>query len=628
MIALIVLILVIAVAVAIAGNRAYSPPFPASDGDGGASLGVDSGRLILYGVSFIGLMGFLFAAMGLVSVGLAQTVFASHNLMSSNDARTQLSYYLAALLVATPLWLVFWTLVQRRIDRWPVERQAPERRLYFALVFAIAGVVSLYALHTIVRVLITLPAPHNGDASLRDGVSALIRLLVYGGAWLYYTRLAYRERSSRERDPARDLALSVVSGFSLTFLAIGGVSFIATVLQHLVPGTGSVFLIGSSGSPWKEYGEPVAWLIAGAAVWTAASIHDARYPGVRAFRVPYLYVVLLVSAAGTVGFGVDALYELVRLAFGYRPDAPWGFLAGTMSFVLTLGAIWAFHWQVLRRQAMLWESQPDDGGIPWPRRPYLTVLSFAGLALASAGAVTIIWVGLDALFSAHSAFLGSAWWRDQLSVGVALLLGGAAAWLRPWAMLQAAAQRSPRERRTQARRWLLGAVILGSALIGVGFLIAFLWLILQMVLGASNATEADKVASAFKYVATALVAAGIAAYHAIVLRSDLRAGTGRGARIRVSVLVTPAATDTLAGLARRIGHDVTVAGYLTSDTADAGVPLDALDGRLDELARAGASQALLILSPDSAVIYPYSRNRPAPRPGPAEPDLHVAPTTP
>src|SRR5947209_4829595 len=366
MIEIVAVILVVAIAVAVGGKSFMGGTLPASGADDRPSVGVDSGRLILYGVSFIGLMGSLFAVMGLGDVGLAQSLFASHNLISPDAARTQISYSLAALIVAGPLWLVFWRLVERRVERSPLERQAPERRLYFALVFAINGVVSLYAFHTLVRVLITLPAPGNGDASLRDGASALIQLLVYGGAWLYYTRLATRERASTDRDPARDLALYVISAFSLSFLAIGGVGFLGAVLHHLVSGSGSGLLVGSSGSPWKEFGEPVAWLVAGGAAWVAATVYDARYPRVRAFRTPYLYGVLLVAAAGTVGFGIDMLYELVRLLFGYRPDVAWGFLTDTLPIVLTLGAIWAYHWQVLRRQAALSETEEADAGIPWP----------------------------------------------------------------------------------------------------------------------------------------------------------------------------------------------------------------------------------------------------------------------
>src|SRR5438270_8551265 len=98
MIAVVVVVLVLAIAAAVARKSFMGGPLQASNPDSHPSVGIESGRLILYGVSFIGLMGALFAAMGLVSVGLAQTVFASHNLMSPNDARNQLSYFLAALI--------------------------------------------------------------------------------------------------------------------------------------------------------------------------------------------------------------------------------------------------------------------------------------------------------------------------------------------------------------------------------------------------------------------------------------------------------------------------------------------------------------------------------------------------
>ena len=88
-----------------------------------------------------------------------------------------------------------------------------------------------------------------------------------------------------------------------------------------------------------------------------------------------------------------------------------------------------------------------------------------------------------------------------------MLAIGTVVWLRPWLLLQTAAQSSLRERSMPARRWLLGAVVLIGALMGVGFLVALLWLVFRMVLGGPH--DAGTLANIFKYGATSLIAGAV-----------------------------------------------------------------------------------------------------------------------
>src|SRR5437764_1185394 len=193
----------------------------------------DAGRLMLYLLSLAGLMVFLFAVMGLVSIILANTVFSSRDLISANEAREQGSYYLAALIVATPLWLSFWRVIRSRIARRPEEGDAPERCLFFGIVLMATSIVALGGIHTLLRVVFTLPDVHDSDAALKDGAQSFIQLLVYGGALLVSVRTAWRERGITERDPARDLGLYALTLYALGFLTVGLLNALAVVIAQL-----------------------------------------------------------------------------------------------------------------------------------------------------------------------------------------------------------------------------------------------------------------------------------------------------------------------------------------------------------------------------------------------------------
>jgi hypothetical protein len=571
----------------------------------GGTPAPDTGRLLTYGVAFGGLMGSLFGATGLIGLLLAETVFSSSNVISATDAREQSSYYLAALLVCTPIWLMFWRMAQRRINRVPQDRQAGDRRLFFALVFLTTAVTSLFALHTILRVVLTLPGPTQLDATIRDGVSAGIRLLVYGGAGLIYTRLAWTERSTTRRDPARDLALYVLSGFALGFLALGVINVLALLVDVILGFSAQVLLGSTPNSLLTAWGEGAAWVLAGGAVWAAVSWIERRYDGVRAFRVPYLYIVLALSVGLTIESGGSLTYELIRRGLGYAPDSMWQFLHDALPPLIVAATVWAHHWTMLRHQSTF--DRLGGDAIPWPRRPYLAALAFVGTALAAVGASLILWVAIDAAFPRHSLG-GSGWWRDQTSSGLMLLAIGAGIWFRAWATLQAAVQVDPRENVRESRRRLLGGIVLLAALAGVGFTIACLWVVFRMLLGASHDTTT--ISEAIRYLATALVTGGLIAYYGPLLRAALRRGVGSVARLRIVALVRPELEDAVAQLSRRIGQRIEVIGYLSADVRPGDTEVEALASALASCADSGATRALLVWGLAGGVVYPYSRKVP------------------
>lgn len=575
-----------------------------TDNDGKVQIGepgisVDGVRFLTYAVSFVGLMAFLFAVYGLFGRVLPETVFRAR------DVREQASYYLATLIVATPLWLGFWRLAKRRIVRSPQERDAPERRLYFALVFAIAATVALFALHTLLRVVLTLPGPHDTNTVLRDSAESATRLIVYSAALFGYTRLAWRERPIEERDPAHDCALYILTAYSLVFLSVGLMNAIAAIV-NLVQGTQQSILLGSTpDSVAVLWGQTAAWIISGGAVWAVITRYDQSRPGVRAFRVPYLYIVLGVSILITLAYSGQLLYELVRRGFGYQTGDNWGFLHGAVPPLLVGAMIWAYHWAVLRRQADLGGAGAQPRVLPWPRRWPLAGLSFVGLAISAPAAVALLWVVLDFLFKTHDRI--GEWWRDTTSVSIAALLIGSGVWLPAWSILQRAAESEPQARTSRPRRWFLGGVTLIAMLLAVAFAIALLWLAVRIVLGGPH--DAPTISDMLKYLSAAVVAAALAAYHGGCLRGETRTKAGRGAPLLIAALLAPGGERALAEVTSQFGRRIEVLGYLTTSEVGPVTSLPALAEQLMSLDASGIERVMLVLGPDGGTAYPFSPER-------------------
>jgi len=100
--------------------------------------------------------------------------------------RDRTSYYLASIVVGTPIWLSLWLLAQRRLGRSPLERQARERRWYLAAIFAVTSVVALFGLRFLLQDVLILPGADNVTLTVRDGIFAGARLLVWGAVWLAF----------------------------------------------------------------------------------------------------------------------------------------------------------------------------------------------------------------------------------------------------------------------------------------------------------------------------------------------------------------------------------------------------------------------------------------------------------
>lgn len=606
---LLVIVVLTVVAAIVSGGLARVWPAlrPASGGRGQAvpSVSWDAERIFIYALAFAGLMAMVYAIAGLAATVVVAAAQQSSALIGGSVVRDRTSYYLASIVVGTPIWLSLWLLAQRRLGRSPLERQARERRWYLAAIFAVASVVALFGLRSLLQNILTLPGADDITLTVRDGIFAGARLLVWGIVWWVYARLGWRERSPGDRDVAHDVAVYVLSGFALIFLVIG----LGEAGRHIIgDAIAPTRLADGNKSLWRDWGDIAAWVVTGGLAWATIWRYDLVRGGHRLARVYYLYLVLAVSAPAALFNGGNCLYEILRRAFGYHTAQPLLFLQDVLPPLLIGGAVWAYHWTVMRDQAGLArDTDAPSGALPWPRHPAVVVLNLGGLVVTSVALTSLLWLAIDRVLNTGVALSGGDWWRDRLSVGLTGVLIGALIWLPAWAILQRSAAADPvREQRIQIRFRLLGLIVLAGILASIGFAVALLWTVFRAMLGGTF--DAETTSGVLKDLIAVLVALALAGYHAVYLRGERRRQLARPREVRVLALVMAGADDVLAEIARAGGRTIELLGHLDGDPEGHTVDPSGLEGRLAALeAEGSADGTLLIVRPDGVDLFAYTR---------------------
>lgn len=588
-------------------------------------------RTLVYTLAFVGLMAVVGAVSGLLALGaglVIQNTTTLGTVISNQDARTQASYLLAALIVGLPVWRYFWHLAQRRVERTPEERNALERRLFFAAVFAVTSILSLIALQGLLQNLLQLPPATDQLTLAKGAVMFAAQLLAYGVAWLYYARIGWSERSPRASDVPHDLAVYALTACALVMLVVGSFDAMRHVIMALQGTTDAP--VHTTNVTWTAWASIASFLLVGGAVWGAIWRYDLARGGRRLIRVIYLYLVLTVAVPTTAIGGGVLLAESLRRAFGYQvlSGNNWAFLVDSIPPLVIGGALWAYHWMILRRQAALFERPaPTTGSIRRPQRLYFADLSLSGLVTTAIAFVSLLWLAIDWLLGAHEvAYLGSSWWVDRLSWSLAGLLVGAALWLPTWARLQQAASANPQhERAAWERRWLLGLIVIAAILAGLGFAVGAFY---QAFRGLLQTTDANTLSDGLRYGGAVVVMAAVAAYHGLIFQRDRRFVVPAPARMPVDALITHGTEEMLNELRERSGQHIERIGYLAP--GDLGLPTDlvTLHDQLATLAtRDHVDRAVLILRADGGILYPYTRNPQPARPEPVpDEDSQTLPT--
>jgi hypothetical protein len=465
------------------------------------------------------------ASFGMVLVGLINLGSTALNqLLNATPPYTNVADayagFGAVILVGLPVWGIHWWLAQRFAARNADERSSAIRRLYLYVVLAATGI----ALAVYLRRLIEDAAGFVLGTS-SDGASitrALWATLVVGAFWLYHFRTAAVDRN-KVGESGVSATLRRWYAYGLLFLGLAFLLFGArNLLQQiwvLVVDRGQVI------APGGLVPTAMATMLTGLLIWGFHSQWTARPPIAHDDQRSTLRAVqrflALTGCVALALFGASQLlyYALARILGIEHPGGVTTSIvvavASPAATVIVFGLAWLWIQRQLAADAGATEAARQAG----VRHLYTHLVAFLALATLAIGAAGLLWTLSDQILNnaVHSGGQGGDW-RDKVSLFITLIVVGAPMWLTHW-------RQSPElvERYTLSRRLYLYATLLGSVLAVLISGAIFVYRLLALVLGTSDAASGAPVIDMGRALSVILVAAAIGLYHWRVLRSDAAA---------------------------------------------------------------------------------------------------------
>ena len=579
-------------------------------------MGTTIGRLYFYAVAFISLVVAVYGGGSLLAT-LGKLVLETGSPAASDIVfwRTVLSTYIPMLALGGFVWGVHWYAARRRVARFTEEQQSPLRKLYLNALLGVAAVVALFNAARLVYHLLSavtgesLPAFGEGRGRAQDIYNAGIWLLAYGLVWYYHRQADHAE--GQQTAAARTLRrwhLYIVSFLSLGTLGLGLFYNLALLLTYLVEGTSTLLAGRGLGAVLGNWSLTLAPMLAGAAWWTYHWRYAAKGDVTSTLRQLYLYAWVFIGVAGVAGGAGAILYQVLRVAFGYRAvslSIQLSFLEYAVPLLVLGGAVWLYHRAVIHE-----ESGATEGALASVRRRYNYLVAGLGLLALAVGVANVLRVFLEILFQ-RGVEIGFTpdWWRDQLSTFLAMTVVGVVVWLPHWQSMQRQAVRDEAEPNALSRRLLL-YLILFAAVITILFNGAFfLNGLLRLALG--EPASGGFLSRVFTNLGNVLVVGTFLLYYWQVLQRDRSAAATVAAASPVKTL-TALAPEQMANSVRRLeqalGTRITVLTTVPAGDGDqpAGdlVPID-VETVAERVKNAPGEKALLVFTPSGVEIHPY-----------------------
>jgi hypothetical protein len=557
-------------------------------------------RLYFYAAAFIGVQLLAGGARDLLGVLLEQLFEPAVPGAPAYEV-VQLSASAALVLVGLPLWAFHWSVAQRNARR-PDEQHARLRRLYCYAVLLVAALSALFALRTVLGLLLSgsTPDPIGGRIA-----TAIATLVVYVPLWMYHWRVVSADRSVVEASGGTATLRRWYLVIALT-IGLGIGAYAAVDLLHQLLFLALAPTIGSTaGIEWAA-----ATLIAGLALWlphqlwahqlvrfiTPLHAEELR----STLRQVYLALVITATAVAALGSLATLLYAVLLAAFG---GAAWSSLLAdnTRPLAVTLIAplLWHYHRQQLADEARR-SAQEARGATARRIIGYLMAAIGLGALYFGAGGLMSTLLRMELA----PTVLGASW-REPLSLYLALTLVALPVYSIAAQTMEQWARQSAAEERALARRIYLYAALLFGLIASVSTAVLLLRLVIRAVLGAA---DPDLPAEVGRWLGYTLIGAAIAVYHTALLRrvSAARSDLGRG--VTVAILADdPLRPALVAACVRELpGATLRVAGIAELASALAAlaqadaliVPLAAvLEDPLRGAIRAFHGQRLLLAGP-------------------------------
>lgn len=439
------------------------------------------------------------------------------------------------LVVAAPIFLLHWAVIQGRLDH-PGERGAALRKFFLYVASAIAvGFVIAYSQQLM-----------GGAARLAFGdafenstlfPSRWANLLATGVAaalLLWYWQSVLRQ----DGDLGQEAGAGAVwrrlwqAGVILTGLIMAATGF-ASVLSGFIlwlldlgsPTIGWSWLPAQAGS---GVGRMIVGLLVSHLVWTAWQALTERHPEEDGSSVKrlFLYVAVVGGAVATLVPVALVIRTVLLILFGETGAGVAIMLRGLawpLGLVPAGVFVWQRYWKIIERLQAGQSETPEAATI---RRIYFYAVAATGLVLVWLGSVFLVQSLLDVLLTTDQ-LKAVAIWRRPLANGLSLLAVGAPVWALHWRSVQSSARLlSPdgaEERASMPRRIYLYAISFAGAILILYYVAQVIYRILLYALG--DTTVALLSPELAENIARSLIAALLWLVHLLALRGDGQLGT-------------------------------------------------------------------------------------------------------
>lgn len=519
-------------------------------------------RLYFYLVALASFCAGLGAFASLVTV-LDEVWFSApgeYLVTSAYYARDAIAASAGLLVVAVPLYVIHWGIIQRwQTD--PVERQAALRKFFLYTASLVAIGFALFRAYDLLEglALLAFGEPVATSNIWPSGWFSALAIVAAGTALqLYFHRVLVRDGDYGTEvgwcATWRRLYQTIAGITGLILILWGGAAILETGLRSLI----RYDKLTTMGDWWREWlANGLALAILGALIarinwrrWlaiTELNPHETR-SGLRRF---YLYLAVVIGALATLVPLAGILRQALLLLFGAgggELTALLDDLSSTIAFVPFGLIIWVWHWRYLRAEA---DRDGESAEGKTVRRLYYYAVAAVGLALLWFGAVEVMSALLDWLVGSNVAGTDPLW-VEPLATGLSLLAVGAPVWAIHWRTAQRTARRDDiegqAERASLPRRIYLYGVALAGALLILFYLAQVVYRLFLMVLGDPNSRllsleTADNVARS-------AIAAILWIVHLLAIRTDTRQGAA--APVIEPTVVEVSAAERRAALAARI----------------------------------------------------------------------------
>ncbi len=486
---------------------------------------------------------FYFVSLASVLISLHGALRLAQNLLAGTTERDVVSFNAALLVVALPVYVFHWFLAQRAVTSGQDHQHSAARKFYLYAVLLTTALVAGFHAHVLLERLFLAATGAAGWPTRAQIGSPLAAVLVAGLFWSYHRYLAKRDcLTGAETEPGAiwsRLYLYVAAAIGLALFAVGFADLLRTLLRSLIPLTDTAqpnldlhltrdmasLLVGGVG--WVSH-----W------VWAQHRFRSETPEQRSVVRKVFLYLAVLAAAIATLSSTAILLRDFLRLLLG-APNPGNALLLDRLTWPVTLilegTMFWVYHWRTLQADIGRTPEAPRQASL---RRLYYYLVSGAGLALVAWGLAHLLGALIaGGAFWAQQTWGGGLiyqfsmdWFREQVSLNVAMLLVGTPVWVWHWRVMDRLARQPDDPAGVQERRAVLRKTYIYLAMFAAAVLLLvqpaqFVYRLLNVLLGAPMAHGFwDQIAGE---VSNSLVAALLWTYHWLALRRDRQLGEER-----------------------------------------------------------------------------------------------------